>query len=72
MHRAGFEPTIPVFERSKIVRVLDSAAIGTGPVPLNSGLTLSSHVHLGLMLNEFLSPTRATCPTHLHLLLRWL
>jgi len=27
--RAGFEPTIPVFERSKTINALDSAAIGT-------------------------------------------
>jgi len=30
MPRAGFEPTIPVFERSKTVRALDRAVIGTG------------------------------------------
>jgi len=30
MPRAGFKPTIPVFERSKTVRALDRAAIGTG------------------------------------------
>jgi hypothetical protein len=29
--RVRFEHAIPVFERSKIVRVLDSAATGTGP-----------------------------------------
>jgi len=29
MLRAGFEPTIPVFERLKTVRVLDREAIGT-------------------------------------------
>jgi hypothetical protein len=29
MPRVGFEPTIPVFERSKTIRALDSAAIGT-------------------------------------------
>jgi len=28
--RAGFEPAVPVFERSKTVRALDCAAIGTG------------------------------------------
>jgi hypothetical protein len=28
--RAGFEPVIPMFERPKTVRALDSAAIGTG------------------------------------------
>jgi len=28
--RVGFEPTIPVFERSKTVRALGRAAIGTG------------------------------------------
>jgi hypothetical protein len=32
MPRAGFEPTIPVFERSKSVRASDRAAIGTGVV----------------------------------------
>jgi hypothetical protein len=30
MPGAGFEPTIPVFERLKAVRTLDRAAIGTG------------------------------------------
>jgi len=30
MPRAEFEPTIPVFERSKTVRALDRAATGTG------------------------------------------
>jgi hypothetical protein len=30
MPRAGFEPAIPMFERSKTVRALDHAAIGTG------------------------------------------
>jgi hypothetical protein len=30
MPRLGFEPTILMFERSKIVRALDSKAIGTG------------------------------------------
>jgi hypothetical protein len=30
MPRAGFEPTITVLERSKIVGALDHAAIGTG------------------------------------------
>jgi len=30
MPRAGFEPTIPVLERSKTVRALDGAATGTG------------------------------------------
>jgi len=30
MPRAGLEPTIPVFERSKTVRGLDGAAILTG------------------------------------------
>jgi hypothetical protein len=30
MPRAGFEPTSLVFERLKIVRALDRAAIGTG------------------------------------------
>jgi hypothetical protein len=30
MPRVGLEPTIPVFERSKAVRALDCAAIGTG------------------------------------------
>jgi hypothetical protein len=30
MPRAGFEPTIPVFERSKTVFALDRAANGTG------------------------------------------
>jgi len=30
MPRAGFEHTIPVFERSKTVRALDRAATGTG------------------------------------------
>jgi hypothetical protein len=28
--RAGFEPTIPLFERVKTVRALDGAASGTG------------------------------------------
>jgi len=30
MTRAGFEPTIPVFERSKAERASDGAATGTG------------------------------------------
>jgi len=30
MHRAGFEPAIPVFERSQTVRALDRADVGTG------------------------------------------
>jgi hypothetical protein len=30
MHRAGFEPTVPVFERLKTVRALDRAVTGTG------------------------------------------
>jgi len=30
MPRAGFEPTMPMFERLKTVRSLDCAAIGTG------------------------------------------
>jgi hypothetical protein len=30
MPRAGFEPTIPMFERPKTVRASDHAAIGTG------------------------------------------
>jgi len=30
MPRTEFEPTIPVFERSKKVRALDRAATGTG------------------------------------------
>jgi len=30
MPRAGFEPTIPVFERSKALRALDCAATGIG------------------------------------------
>jgi len=30
MPRAGFEPTIPVFEQSKSVRALDRAVTGTG------------------------------------------
>jgi len=32
MPRAGFEPTIPMFERSKTIRALDSAAIWTGEI----------------------------------------
>jgi len=43
MPRAGFEPTIPVFERSKRVRASDGAATGTGfflPVPLHYSLFL--------------------------------
>jgi hypothetical protein len=31
MPAAGFESTIPVFERSKTVRALDRAATGAGP-----------------------------------------
>jgi len=30
MPQAGFEPTIPVFEQSKTVRVLERTATGTG------------------------------------------
>jgi hypothetical protein len=30
MPRAGFEPTTPVFERSKTVRALDGEVTGTG------------------------------------------
>jgi hypothetical protein len=30
MPRAGFELTIPTFERSTIIRTLDSTATGTG------------------------------------------
>jgi len=30
MPRAGFKPTIPLFERSKAVRALDRAVIQTG------------------------------------------
>jgi len=30
MPRAGFEPAISVFERSKTVFILDRASIGTG------------------------------------------
>jgi len=30
MRQVGFEPAIPVFERSKTVRALDSAATGNG------------------------------------------
>jgi len=30
MPRAGFEPMIPIFERSKTVRASDRAASGTG------------------------------------------
>jgi hypothetical protein len=32
----GFEPTIPVFERAKIVHALDRAATVIGPVDSNS------------------------------------
>jgi len=35
MPRVGFEPTIPVFEQLKTVRVLDCAASGTGCVRVN-------------------------------------
>jgi len=38
MPRAGFEPTIPGFERLKTVRALDSTAIATG-TKRNSGKT---------------------------------
>jgi hypothetical protein len=34
MPLAGLEPTIPVFKRSKTIRVLDSTAIGIGLVPI--------------------------------------
>jgi hypothetical protein len=30
MSRAGFEPAVPVFERSNTARSLDSATTGTG------------------------------------------
>jgi hypothetical protein len=33
MHRVGFEPTIPVFERAKTVLALDRAATVMGTVP---------------------------------------
>jgi hypothetical protein len=33
--RAGFEPTIPVFERSKIIRAPDHAATGGGVSNIN-------------------------------------
>jgi hypothetical protein len=41
MPRAGFEPKIPVSERSKTVRALDRAAIGTGDFKIIIYLTLS-------------------------------
>jgi hypothetical protein len=51
--RAGFEPTIPVFGRSKIVCASDGAAIGTGllPLPLPPLLLLL----LLLLLEEFIT-----------------
>jgi hypothetical protein len=46
MPRAGFESTIPVFERLKTVRALDRAAVGTGLA--NKNLTeVSKHTVSG-------------------------
>jgi hypothetical protein len=42
MSRAGFEPTIPVFERSNTVRALDRAATGTAPFRFLSALMYTS------------------------------
>jgi hypothetical protein len=41
MTRVGFEPTILVFERSKTVRDLDRAAMGTGCLLFNCSLSVS-------------------------------
>jgi hypothetical protein len=41
MPPAGFEPTIPVFERSKTVTALYHAVIGTGFRPSYSNITCS-------------------------------
>jgi hypothetical protein len=43
MPRVGFEPTFPVFERSKTVRALDSAAIGTG-FPIRRNTKINTHM----------------------------
>jgi hypothetical protein len=34
MHRVGFEPTAPVFERTKTVHALDRAAVVSGVMKL--------------------------------------
>jgi hypothetical protein len=47
MPRVGFELTIPMFERSKIVRALDGAAIGTGSqISVNQLTAKMSHCFL--------------------------
>jgi hypothetical protein len=42
MPRVGFEPTIPVLERAKTVRVLDRAATGIGVSNCSSRIILES------------------------------
>jgi hypothetical protein len=56
MHRAGFEPTIPVFERLKTARALDRAVIGTGiRYEFSSGFQVKwSNVTLGVALKNTL------------------
>jgi hypothetical protein len=50
MPRVGFEPTIPVFERAKMVHALDRAAavIGTFTFTFTFTYTLSFHLYTGL------------------------
>jgi len=43
MPRAGFELTIPVFERSKAVRASDRAATGTGIRPFDTIFFVSDY-----------------------------
>jgi hypothetical protein len=52
MPQAGFESTIPVFERSKIIRALDRAATGTGSFCIMSFFhALNTDVDVLLWLN---------------------
>jgi hypothetical protein len=53
MHRTGFEPTIPVFERKMTVRVLDSAATVIGFIVLYPFITLTKSVILSLGIDIF-------------------
>jgi hypothetical protein len=55
MPRAGFDPTIPVFERPKTVRALDRAANGTGSSQYITYATNKTS------LNKVGRPTSNTC-----------
>jgi hypothetical protein len=50
MPRVGFEPTIPVLERAKTVRALDSATTVLGMRILNMGANILFFMLIGLAI----------------------